>query len=96
MKKYYVDYRYAKTAFAVETAEDIVRWLNCGDYDDLDYAIQQTAEDNTIYFDDQWKVMRAYQRPDEADWSEAYCMFLNELYSLVKEIEADEENEDEE
>ena len=98
MKKYYVDYGCENTSFAIRTAEEIVQWLNYGDYDNIDDAIQQTAESKLIYFDDQWEMMKAYQRPDEADYNEAYCMFLNELYGIVKEEddEEDEKNEEDE
>lgn len=96
MKKYYVNYGCENTSFAIKTAEDIVQWLNYGDYDDRETAIMEVAENSLIYFDDQWEMMRGYQRPSEADYNKAYCLFLDELFSIVKEDEETEENEDEE
>ncbi len=95
MKKYYVDYGCENTSFAIRTAEEIVQWLNYGDYDNIDDAIQQTAESKTIYYDDQWEMMKTYQRPCEADYNEAFNMFIEELYSLVV-VEDEEDKEDEE
>ena len=96
MKNYYADYYYENTSFAIELAEDIVKWLNCGDYDDVDSAIFESVDNKLIYFEDQWEMMKAYQTPEHADYYEARELLISELYGIVKEEDDEEDEENEE
>lgn len=39
--------------------------------------------DNIIYDADMWEIMENYQRPDEADWEEAYMYALDDVTSEI-------------
>ncbi len=92
MKKFVVNFDYAENSgLAISTAEDIVEYLNKGEYTDLDRAIYETVDTKLIYTNDRWDLMKTYQTPDEANYDAAVEMFMNELYSIIDEEEFEEE-----
>lgn len=92
MKKFVVNFDYAENSgLAISTAEDIVEYLNKGEYTDLDRAIYETVDTKLIYTNDRWDLMKTYQTPDEANYDAAVEMFMNELYSIIDEEEIEEE-----
>lgn len=92
MKKYEVNYDYEEnTTFAVNIACDVVELLNQGEYDDLDTAITEEVERRLIYYSDQWELIKAYQKPAEANYNEAVDMLYAELYGIIIETEIVEE-----
>lgn len=96
MKKFVVNFDYAENNdFAIETAKEIVEYLNNGDYTDIDTAISEELDRKLIYYDDQWKMIQTYQRPHEANYDTALEMFMSELYSIIKEEEIEQEIEEE-
>ena len=95
MKKFVVNFDYAENSgLAISTAEDIVEYLNKGEYTDLDRAIYETVDTKLIYTNDRWDLMKTYQTPDEANYDAAVEMFMNELYSIIDEEEIEEELEE--
>lgn len=53
--------------------------------DDTYEAIVDALNDELIYTDDQWEVMKAYQSPQDANWIEAVEEFINDLITCVEE-----------
>ncbi len=95
MKKFVVNFDYAENnGLAISTAEDIVEYLNKGEYTDLDRAIYETVDTKLIYTNDRWDLMKTYQTPDEANYDAAVEMFISELYSIIDEEEIEEELEE--
>ena len=95
IKKYELNCDYSEnTTFAIDIANHIVEYLNNGEYDDLDTAIMQELDSKLIYYDDQWELMKTYQRPENADYQQAVEMFITELYSIIAEEEVEEEIEE--
>ena len=92
MKKYINDCSYCEnTSLAIRLANEIVEYLNCGEYDDLDRAIYETIESNQIYYADQWELMQNYQTPATADYNKALEALAEELFSIIKVEEHEEE-----
>ena len=95
MKKFVVNCDYTENSdLAIRTARDIVEYLNNGEYTDLETAINEEVDRQTIYYDDQWELMKTYQRPENADYQQAVEMFITELYSIIAEEEIEEEIEE--
>lgn len=64
---------------------------NIKDYTEDAYeAIVDALNDELIYTADQWEVMRAYQSPDNANFSEAVNEFINDLMDCVEVVNDDE------
>ena len=92
MKKFELNYDYSKNKiFAIETAREIIEILENGEYDNLDTALNETIDRKLIYYDDQWEMMKTYQTPQDANYYTALEMFIEELYSIIKEEEIEEE-----
>lgn len=55
-------------------------------------AIFSAADDSLIYTADQWALMQFYQTPRDANFEEAFEMFLEDLYNVIdrKDGEIDE------
>ena len=95
MKKFKVNYDYSKNkSIAIDTAHDIVDYLNNGEYDNLDTAISDELDRILIYYDDQWELIKTYLLPRDANYDKALEMFIEELYSIIKEEEIEEEKEE--
>ena len=91
MKKYVVNYDcMANSDLAIFTAKEIVKSLNDGNYTVLDTAIEEAVDRTLTYYDDQWELMKIYQRPKEANYDEAEELFVQELYSIIDEEELEE------
>lgn len=58
-----------------------------GDVDEntLDDIINEEMDNTFIYDDDMWEVMAHYQRPNEADWNDAYMQALDDVSSAVRD-----------
>lgn len=72
------------------------------DEDELYDAIQDAIDDALIYTEDQWNIMKQYQSPQDANWSDAVDEFFNDVSAIVydlreersEETVADEEEEE--
>lgn len=42
--------------------------------------------DEFIYYDDQWQIMKYYQRPEDANYNEAMELFYNDLLDIYLNI----------
>lgn len=64
---------------------------NIADYtSNLYEAIIDALNDELIYTADQWEVMKAYQEPKDANFTEAVEEFINDLNECVEVLEYDE------
>ena len=59
-------------------------------------AIYETVENNQIYYTDQWELIKTYQTPTTANYSEALEMLISELFSIIAVEEIEEELDEEE
>lgn len=57
-----------------------------GDEEDIFGAIDSTI----IYYDDQWKIIRFYQTPSEANWENAYDDFQSDIFAICEKIKESE------
>lgn len=60
---------------------------NIEDYSDPYDAIVDALNDELIYEDNQWTIMKQYQRPSEANFTEAVEEFINDLNECVLKLE---------
>lgn len=63
--------------------------------DCIEDSINNNMDSVLIYYDDQWDVMKAYQTPQEANFSEAWQMAWEDIYSAI-EVEDEWFDEDDE
>ena len=96
MKKYITNYDYNNQYIACHLADNIVEYLNTGDYDEVDTAIYDEVDRYFIYDNEKWEVMQAYQTADEANFQDAVALLIEELYRIISEVECDDEEEDDE
>ena len=45
--------------------------------------LQQAIDDEIIYYDDQWEIMKHYQNPEKANFNEAMEEFYNDLVEIL-------------
>ena len=50
--------------------------------------LQQAMNDELIYDDDLWEIMKYYQRPTEANFNEAMEEFYNDLLEVLYKVNA--------
>ena len=50
--------------------------------------LQQAMDDELIYDDDLWEIMKYYQRPNEANLDEAMEEFYNDLLEILYKVNA--------
>ena len=67
-----------------EIAELIFERMEAPTEEDL----QQAIDDSLIYYDDQWEIMKQYQNPQEANFSEAIELFYNDLLDILYKVNA--------
>ena len=48
----------------------------------------QAMDDELIYDDDLWEIMKYYQRPNEANYEEAMEEFYNDLLEILYKVNA--------
>lgn len=60
--------------------------LDILDDDELSDAINYAIDDELIYTEDQWNIMKQYQSPQDADWNEAIDEFYNDVYAVVNDL----------
>ena len=59
------------------------------DYEeDTEEALQNAMDDELIYDDDLWEIMKYYQRPNEANFDEAMDEFYNDLLDILYKVNA--------
>ena len=89
MNKYRVNYNNLENkTFAINMAKNLVADLNSYNYDDigLEETVWYELEARLIYDDDRWDLMRLYQRPDEANYNEAFIECYTEICSIIEEV----------
>ena len=72
---------------ACKIAEEVYQRACC-DADTMEEAydnIYQALDDEMIYTSRQWTIMQEYQTPEEANFSDAYDLFLNDLLGYFDE-----------
>lgn len=50
--------------------------------------LQQAMDDELIYDEDLWEIMKYYQRPSEANFNEAMDEFYNDLLDILYKVNA--------
>ncbi len=94
MRKFKLNYeRIEHKDYAINLAIDIVDELNSCSYSeaDLEETVWYDLEARLIYDDDRWDLMRLYQRPDEANYNEAFMECYTEICSIIEEFEEESE-----
>lgn len=94
MKKYSYDHDFNLPTIANDLASDIVDYLNNGDYDNIEEAINETIDNAFIYYSDQWELLQAYFVPTDNDLNlyTAFEYLSNDIYSLIEEEEEEEDD----
>lgn len=82
----------------VDLVMDIINRMD-GDYSDD--SITSAIDNGIMYYNQQWIILQHYCNPQDANWNTAIEYFLNDIYSIVAEIQelederiAEEEDED--
>ena len=51
--------------------------------------IIKAIDNNLIYTDDQWEMMKHHQTPGTADWLDCYDIILNDVIDIIRMIRED-------
>ena len=62
-----------------EIAESIIERMEAPTEEEL----QQAIDNELIYTDDQWEIMKYYQNPKEANFNEAMMEFYDDLLEIL-------------
>ena len=54
--------------------------------EEMEEALSYAMDDELIYDDDLWEIMKYYQRPNEANFSEAMELFYGDLLEILYKI----------
>lgn len=66
-------------------AREIFSRIDEDEFEDIEEAIINATDDYLIYTVDQWALMEFYQTPREANFEEAFQMFLEDLFKVIEE-----------
>lgn len=89
--KYEIKYFHYNHMLAIETAQEICDMMNDGEYDDLEEAIYSQLNEHTlIYYDQQWQILKDYCTPQNANFTQAFIEFYDEIFSIINVLEEDE------
>ena len=69
-------------------AEEIFERMEYYEEEDIEEALRQAMDDELIYDDDLWEIMKYYQRPNEANFNEAMDEFYNDLLEVLYKVNA--------
>ena len=61
--------------------------------DDIDDEVRESIDDTLIYYDDQWRIMRFYQVPSEANLDEAIDQLADDCVEIVTKIKGSTKGE---
>lgn len=78
---------------ATDVAEEVYKRAIC-DANSIDEGyncLLDALNDELIYTDDQWTIMKEYQSPEDANYNEAYMLFYDDLCSHYYEIVEEKE-----
>ena len=86
MKRFTFNYNSNCPTIANNLACDIVNYLNNGDYDNIEEAINETIDNAFIYFSDQWELLQSYFCPSDKDLNlyTAFEYLFSDIYSLIE------------
>ena len=59
--------------------------------DDINVEVYSSIDDELIYDDDQWRIMRFYQRPNDANFDEAIDQLAEDCVEIVTKIKKSNE-----
>ena len=71
-----------------DIAEAIFERVKDYEEEDTEEALQNAMDDELIYDDDLWEIMKYYQRPNEANFDEAMDEFYNDLLDILYKVNA--------
>lgn len=58
-------------------------------------AVCDAIDNDLVYYDDQWNVLKYYCVPSEANWEKALDEFTNDIANIVSDLISDREPEEE-
>ena len=93
---YEVLYRHFPSDKINGIAEAVLSRIDEDELDDVYDAVYQAMDDELIYTDDQWAMIREYCTPHDASFSDAWDMFESDLVNAINDgvlIRKDEEDE---
>lgn len=68
----------------VDLVMDIINRMD-GDYSDD--SITSAIDNGIMYYSQQWIILQHYCNPQDANWNTAIEYFLNDIYSIVTDIQ---------
>ena len=71
-----------------DIAEAIFERMRDYEEEDIEEALSQSMDDELIYDEDLWEIMKYYQRPTEANFNEAMEEFYNDLLEILCKVNA--------
>ena len=90
MKKYKINYEGCHGDTAQAIAEESVDEFNKGNYKDIEDAIADEIDRQTIYDNDIWEIMKDYQTPQDANYDDAINSLYEDIISMIEEEEEEE------
>lgn len=78
---------------ATDIANEVYKRAICdaGDIDEGYEMLTDALDDELIYTEDQWTIMKEYQSPEDANYDEAYRLFYEDLSAHYYEIVTEEQ-----
>ena len=71
-----------------DIAEAIIERMEECTEDEIEDELKYAMDDELIYDDDLWEIMKYYQRPSEANFDEAMEDFYNDLLDILYKVNA--------
>ena len=71
-----------------EIAEAIIERMEECTEDEIEDELKYAMDDELIYDEDLWEIMKYYQRPNEANFDEAMEEFYNDLLDILYKVNA--------
>ena len=90
MKKYKINYEGCHGDTAQDIVEAAVEEFNKGNYKDIEDAIADEIDRQTIYDNDIWEIMKDYQTPQDANYDDAINSLYEDVISMIEEEEEEE------
>lgn len=85
MKKYVLKIDSSSFDIAVNIANSAVDEYSLGNYNTIEEAIHGEIDSRLIFDSEKWEILQNYQRPEEANFSEALEKLISEIYEIIEE-----------
>lgn len=94
MKKYNLNYDSSSFDLAVNIADSALDEYSLGNYNTIEEAVLGEVDSRLIFDSEKWEILQYYQRPEEANFSEALEKLISEIYEIIKEEEGLSEDDE--